>query len=307
MTPDEFTNQEFFLDVGDGHSLYVHDWGKANAKIPIIYLHGGPGVGSKDRYKQTFDPTLQRVIFFDQRGCGKSEPYGSLEHNTTQDLVEDIEKIIKRLKTKRVIITGGSWGSFLALAFGIAYPQRVSGMVIQGVFTGTADELDWLSNGRFREFFPDAWDRYVATVPESRKDDPSNYHLKQILTGDFESAKASAYAYQNLEGGVIKLDNRPVPEPYETYDPTQIRLEAHYASNNCFVPDNYIKNHANKLKFPVWLVQGRYDMVCRPAAAYHLHKGLPDSKLIWTLNGHLAEHETANILRLALLQVSGDL
>src|SRR5689334_16098051 len=114
MTPDEHTNQEFFLDVGDGHRLYVHDWGKSKAKTPIIYLHGGPGNGCDDRDKREFDPKTQRVIFHDQRGAGKSTPEGSLESNTTQHLVQDIEKIAKRLSLDNFVLVGGSWGSTLA-------------------------------------------------------------------------------------------------------------------------------------------------------------------------------------------------
>src|SRR4051812_19735118 len=129
MTPDQHTNQELMLAVGDGHELYIQDWGNSTAKTPIINLHGGPGSGSANRYRKYFDPNKQRVIFFDQRGAGKSTPFGSLEHNTTQDLVEDIEKIAQKLELDTFVLAGGSWGSTLALAYGIAYPKRVAGMV----------------------------------------------------------------------------------------------------------------------------------------------------------------------------------
>src|SRR3954465_730458 len=111
MTPDEHTNQEFFIDVGDGHRLYVQDWGKANAKNPIIYLHGGPGNGCDNRDRKNFNPKLQRVIFHDQRGAGKSTPLGSLNNNDTQALVGDIEKIAEHLKLDKFILNGGSWGA----------------------------------------------------------------------------------------------------------------------------------------------------------------------------------------------------
>src|SRR5687767_6064651 len=113
MTPDAYTNKEFFIEVGGGHQLYVCDWGNPKG-LPIIFLHGGPGGESKDGYKQSFDPTKHHVIFFDQRGCGKSLPYGSLKHNTTADLIQDINKIADQVKFKQFVLTGGSWGSCLA-------------------------------------------------------------------------------------------------------------------------------------------------------------------------------------------------
>jgi proline iminopeptidase len=124
MTPDEYTNQELMLEVGDGHILYVHDWGKKDAKNPIVALHGGPGYGFSDKHRRRFDPKKQRVIFHDQRGVGKSTPKGSLEHNTTEDLVEDVEKIAKKLNLKSFIVTGGSWGTTLALAYTTSIQHR---------------------------------------------------------------------------------------------------------------------------------------------------------------------------------------
>lgn len=307
MTPDQYTVQEFFIDVGNNHQLYVQEWGSKAAKIPIVLLHGGPGNGCDDRDKIKFDPGVQRVIFFDQRGCGKSIPLGSLENNTTQDLVEDIEKIAKHLGLDKFILTGGSWGACLALVYGIAYPQRLAGMVIQGVFTGTHDDINWLDKGGFRDFFPDAWDSYLEATPQEYRNDPSSYHFKRALGDDQEAAKSSAYAYESLERSILRLDDRLSLKDYETYDPSVIRTEIHYVSNNCFLPDGYVMKHASKLTMPVWIVQGRYDMVCRPISAYLLHQKLPKSRLIWTINGHLAEHEATNILNLAHLQLQGEL
>lgn len=307
MTPDNHTNEEFYLDVGDGHELYLQDWGKKDAEIPIIFLHGGPGNGVDNRDRNKFDPGHQRVIFFDQRGCGKSIPLGSLKNNTTKDLVEDIEKIATHLKLKKFVLTGGSWGSCLALAYGINYPQRLAGIVIQGIFTGSHDEIDWLAEGRFKDFFPDVWDRYVNQTPTDYLLGPSEYHFKRALGDDKEAAKASAYAYENLEAALLRLDDRFTAKAYETYDPAAIRVEIHYLLNQCFMPDQYIFNNADKLTVPVWIVQGRYDMVCRPIIAYKLHQKLPNSQLIWTINGHIAEHEASNILRLIFLQFTGNI
>lgn len=304
MTPDAHTIQETFLEVGWGHTLYIHDWGNKSARLPIIYLHGGPGSSCKDKAKNKFEPTKQRVIFFDQRGGGKSLPYGSLKNNTTQDMVEDIEKIAIHLKLDQFILTGGSWGASLALFYGIKYPKRVAAMVIDGIWTCRKSETDWLEKGFFRTFLPDVWEKYVQTVPKEFAANPGAYHFKRILGSDAEAARQSGYAYESLEGSALALDDRFTPEDPNEYDPAGIRIEIHYIANAAFVPEGYIMKNAKKLTMPIWLVQGRYDMVCPPITAYELHQRLPNSQLIWTISGHKPEHETWNVTRSLLLQLS---
>lgn len=304
MTPDEHTIKEFYLDVGNDHELYVQDWGNPKAKMPIIFLHGGPGVGVKDRYRQPFDPNKQRVIFFDQRGSGKSLPYGELKHNTTNDLVDDIEKLADHLQLKKFVVTGGSWGSTLALAYGLAHPERVEALVLHGIFTGSKAEGEWISNGYFKSFFPDVWATYLKTVPKSHQSDPSAYHFKQAFSDNTDQAKASIFAYGNLEAGVMSLDDRFMPDSFETFDPASLKIEMQYIANNCFMPDRHILKNAHKLTMPVWIVQGRYDAVCSPSIAYELHNKLPDSNLIWTTSNHRPEHETIQVLKAILLQWS---
>lgn len=304
MTPDEHTIQEFFLDVGDGHQLYVYDWGNKKAKTPIIYLHGGPGGSCSDKAKNKFNPAIQRIIFFDQRGSGKSLPYGSLEHNTTPDLVEDIEKIARHLKLQKFVLTGGSWGASLALFYGIRYPQRVAAMVIDGIWTCRKIENDWLDKGGFRKFLPDVWQKYVDTVPRKYADDPSKYHFKRILGNDSGAARESGYAYESLESGIVGLDDRFVPENPTEFDPAGIRIEVSYITNGAFMPDGYIMKHAPKLTMPVWLIQGRYDMVCPPQTAHELVQKLPQGQLVWAISGHKAEHEIWSIAKVLLLQAT---
>lgn len=304
MNPDEFTIQETFVEVGDGHALYVQEWGNKRARVPIVFLHGGPGGSVNDGYKSTFDPTLQRVIFFDQRGCGKSLPYGSLDHNTTQHLVEDIEKIAKHLKLDKFILTGGSWGSCLALAYGLKYPKRVQAMVLRGIFTGSLAEINWLDQGRWSVFFPDVWDRYLDQTPRSHQGNPSRYHFKRVLDDDPAAAKVSAYAYENVEGALIKLDDRFTPDKYDEYDPAGIKIEISYMQNGCFMPDRHILNNAHRLTMPIWLIQGRYDMVCPPVTAYELHHKLPHSRLVWTTAGHGNDRPNYDVNRTILLQMA---
>ncbi|HSW37038.1 MAG TPA: alpha/beta fold hydrolase [Candidatus Saccharimonadales bacterium] len=306
MTPDEFTNQEFFLDVGDGHQLYVQDWGKKDTGIPIIFLHGGPGDHVKDKHKGVFDPKRQRVIFFDQRGCGKSLPYGSLKNNTTKDLVADIDKLVKHLKFDQIIITGGSWGSCLALAYAIEHPESLRSLVLNGIFTGSKAEINWLDQGRFQTFFPDVWEGYLGNTPKAHHVNPSAYHFDRILGSNEQAAKESGYIYENLEGAVMALDDRFTPEDPSEYDPTGIKIEVYYMANSCFMPERHILSNASKLKMPIWLIQGRYDAVCPPTTAYELNQKLPNSNLVWTISGHRAEHESWNLIRTILLQLTGD-
>lgn len=304
MNPDKHTLAEYFVDVGHGHQLYVQDWGKKTARVPIIFLHGGPGSSVQDKYKRLFHPTTQRVIFFDQRGCGKSLPYGSLEHNTTDDLVKDIETIADKLGIRTFIINGGSWGSTLALVFAIRHPKRVHALVMSGILTGTSSEINWLDKGKFAPFFPDVWQQYLDATPKSAHHDPSSYHFQRVLGNDPVAIKQSAYAYDCLEGGVIQLDDRVSLDDFETYDPAGMRLEIHYLSNKLFLPDNYVFKNATKLTMPVYMVQGRYDMVCPPITAYNLYNKLPKGHLIWTIGGHKDEHESWNIQRTILSELT---
>lgn len=305
MTPDQYTISEQMLDVGEGHTLYVQDWGNKAAETPIIFLHGGPGGQVKDGQKQLFDPTRERVIFFDQRGCGQSIPYGSLDHNTTADIIDDISKIADKLQLEKFILVGGSWGSALAFFYGLTHPERVAAMVLHGIWTSSKKENDWLDKGGFRTFYPDAWQRYVKSVPTEYRDDPSSYHFPRILSDDLDASKLSAYAYENLEGSAMSLDDRFTPDSLEEFDPAGIRLEVSYLTNLCFMPDRYILDNAKKLKMPIYMVQGRYDMVCPPQTAYELHQKLPDSELIWTISGHRSERESWTVIRTLLLQLSG--
>lgn len=300
MTPDEFTILETFLDVGDGHQLYVQDWGNPHATTPIIYLHGGPGRGSKNRHRSRFNPYEQRVIFFDQRGCGRSLPYGSLENNTTDKLIDDIEKIASHLKIDNFSLTGNSWGTCLALAYALKYPHRVKTMALQGIFTGSQAEMDYMDEGGFRTFFPDSWENYVNQTPESHRAHPTKYHFSRILGNDPLAARESAYIYENLEASLVSLDDRFTPGNPDEFDPNGIRIEAHYMSNGCFMDDRYILDNVHNLNMPIWLVQGRYDVICPPQTAYGVHKKALNSTLIWTVAGHANDRSSYDVMRTIL-------
>ena len=286
MTPDKYTIETFMLDVGDGHQLSVYDWGNKNSKNPIIFLHGGPGGGVRDSNKQSFDPTIHRVIFFDQRGAGKSIPYGSLEANTTDALIEDISKIADRLGLEAFTLTGGSWGTTLALLYGIKYPKRVQRMVLRGIFTATKPEHEWITKGGYNSFFPDVFERYINETPEEHRHEADSYHYRRILGDDQSESANSSIIMGKVEGSLISLDDRYVAPNEKDYDTTFMRIESHYLSNDCFIADNYILDNADAHTMPIWLIQGRYDMVCPPISAWKLHKKLTNSKLTFTMAGH---------------------
>lgn len=286
MNSDEYTLDEKQISVGDGHELYAHLWGAKNSPETIVFLHGGPGGSVSDSNKTLFNPEKQKVLFFDQRGCGKSTPYGSLHKNTTQDLIEDIQKLCDYFGIKNIVLTGNSWGSCLALAYALKYPENVARMLIRGIFTAREQEINFLLSGGWRAFFPDAWQNFVENVPEKYQANPAEYHLPRVLGEDPEAAKKSAFELLKLEGSVVKLDDRTPPLNYEEFDPAGIIIEAYYMQNKCFLPEGYILENVKKLAMPIHLIQGRYDAVCPPYTAYELHQKLPNAQLHWTLSGH---------------------
>lgn len=303
MTPDAYTNQETMLEVGDGHTLYTHDWGNQECQTPIIALHGGPGGQAKNSQREVYDPLLHRVIFYDQRGCGKSTPYGSLEHNTTQDLIDDIEKISDHFGIKKFVLSGGSWGSCLALAYGLQHPEKVAAMVLHGIFTGSAAEIDWVNKGGFQPFFPDIWDNLVESTPAAHQSDPASYHIARILGDDPVAAKESGFTFGNVEAAIMSIDDRFTPDDIDDFDIASARIENQYLSNGCFMNDDYILQHAQELTMPIWMVQGRFDMVCPPITAYHLSKIMPAAQLLWTSAGHRTDRSNFDVQRTILRQM----
>lgn len=267
------------------HTLYVQEWGNPDGEI-FLFLHGGPGGCCSDSQKTLFNTDKHRVIFVDQRGSGRSTPAGSLENNTTQSLVEDLEQIRLLLSIETWAIVGGSWGSTLALCYAIAYPSCVKNLIIRGIFLGSQAEADWLTKGGYKTFYPDVWKAFSERTPQEFRSDPGAYHNSRLNAEDTEVAKASLYAYNQVEYGLISLDDRPKITDYETFQPSSSLIEWHYVNQLCFIPNNYILNNTPKLTMPIYIIQGRYDMVCVPKFAFDLHEKLPNSTLHWTIAGH---------------------
>ena len=218
------------LDVGDGHTVYWERVGTKGAK-PAVFLHGGPGGTISPKQRRLFDPKLYDVILFDQRGCGKSTPNASLEANTTWHLVADIERLSEMCGFDKWLVFGGSWGSTLALAYAETHPERVSELVVRGIYTLTKGELDWYYQFGVSEMFPDKWERFVAPIPEAERGDMMAAYRKRLVGSDRKAQVEAARAWSLWEGETITL--LPDPETSgkfgeDDYAVAFARIENHY-------------------------------------------------------------------------------
>ncbi len=272
--------QSWFMDTGDGHRLYVEQSGNPEGK-PVVFLHGGPGGGTNPGQRRLFDPDAYHIILFDQRGCGRSTPHASVEHNTTWLLVEDIERIRESLDIDRWQVFGGSWGSTLALAYAETHPERVSELVLRGIFMLRPYELTWFYQEGASNIFPDVWERYLEPIPEDERGDlMAAYHRR--LFGDDEAARIeAARAWSLWEWSTSALRPNVEPGTDEEYL-AFARIENHYFVNKGFFdrPDQLLEN-ANRLRdIPTTIVHGRYDVICPVRNAWELHKAIPHSDLV---------------------------
>ncbi len=280
------------LAVGAGHALYVEQCGNP-AGLPAVVLHGGPGAGLTPTHRRFFDPARWHVVLFDQRGAGRSTPFASLEHNTTPDLVADLEKLRAHLGLERWLVFGGSWGSTLALAYAEAHPQRVAGLVLRGIFLGRPEEIDWLFEaGGASRIFPDKWQHFVAPVPPAARGRLLDAYWQRLTSDDPAVRRAAARAWGAWEGGVLTLEDSPESEA-EYADPTvaisMARLEAHYFRHQCFFAPNQLLREIPAIRgLPAVIVHGRYDMDCPLQSAFDLHQAWPEAEFHVVLAGHSA-------------------
>lgn len=277
------------MDVSGGHRIYVEQCGNPQG-VPVIVLHGGPGGGCSPAMRRYFDPAVYRVILFDQRGCGRSRPHASVEANTTWDLVADIEAIRAVLGVERFILFGGSWGATLALIYAITHPARVRHLVLRGVFLMTRAELAWFYGGGAGQFFPDHWERFVALVPEAERGDLVAAYHRRLFGGDLGEEIRFGRVWAAWENALASVHHDgPMGEGPADYARAFARLENHYFVNAGFLAqDGWILAQKHRIAhIPAVIVQGRYDMICPPAAAWSLVKGwdLADLRII-PLAGH---------------------
>lgn len=269
------------LDVGDGHVIYWERVGTRGAK-PAVFLHGGPGGGIAPVHRQLFDPALYDVLLFDQRGCGRSTPHAELEANTTWHLVADIERLREMMGVDQWLVFGGSWGSTLALAYSQTHSQRVSELVVRGVYTLTKAELDWYYQFGVSQMFPDKWERFLAPIPPQERGDMMAAYRKR-LTGDDKAAQIeAALAWSTWEGQTITL--LPEPETSDKFGEGHFalafaRIENHYFVHGGWLEEGQLLRDAHKLAgIPGLIVHGRYDMPCPATYAWQLSKAWPDAE-----------------------------
>lgn len=268
------------LEVGEGHEIYFERVGTPGAK-PAVFLHGGPGGGISPDHRRLFDPARHDVLLFDQRGCGRSTPHASLVANTTWHLVADIERLRKHVGVERWLVFGGSWGSTLALAYAERHPERVSALVLRGIYTVTRAEIQWYYQFGVSEMFPEQWERFLAPIPPSERHDMVEAYRKRLTSSDAAAQLEAARAWSLWEGSTITL--MPNAELARVHDDANFalafaRLENHYFLHNCWLEEGQLLREAYRLEgIPGAIIHGRYDMPCPARYAYQLHKAWPEA------------------------------
>ncbi|KAL2254514.1 UNVERIFIED_CONTAM: Proline iminopeptidase [Sesamum indicum] len=269
------------LKVSDIHTIYYEQSGNP-AGHPVVFLHGGPGGGTSPSNRKFFDPNFYRIILFDQRGAGKSTPHACLEENTTWDLIKDIEKLREHLKVPEWLVFGGSWGSTLALAYSESHPDKVTGLVLRGIFLLRKKEIDWFYEGGAAAIFPDAWEPFRDLIPESERGCFVDAYHKRLNSSDKQTQYAAARAWTKWEMMTAHL--LPNEANIQRGDDDEFclafaRIENHYFVNKGFFPtDSFLLDNVEKIKhINTVIVQGRYDVCCPMMSAWDLHKAWPEA------------------------------
>ena len=272
------------LKVSELHSIYFEECGNPNGK-PVVFLHGGPGGGLQTIYRQYFDPNRWRIILFDQRGCGRSEPYAELRENTTWHLVSDIEVLREALGIEAWTVFGGSWGSTLSLAYAQKHPERCQGLILRGIFMLRKKEISWFYQEGASYIFPDAWESYLKPIPMGERGDLVAAYYKRLTSHDPKIRTEAARAWSVWEGSTSKLIPNAdlIAETGEDdFAVAFARIECHYFINGGFFDaDDQLLRDVNRIRhIPTVIVQGRYDVVCPATSAWELHRAWPESELI---------------------------
>jgi len=327
LYPEIQPYQTFFLETGSQHAVYVEQSGNPDG-IPVIFLHGGPCSGTKPDHRRFFNPELYRIILFDQRGCGQSLPFGELENNTTQDLIDDMERIRNHLAIEQWLVFGGSWGGALALLYACQHKEKVMGLILRAVFLARQQDLDWFAKEGVNRIYPEQWQRLIESVPGQSRGNLVQ-GLCDVLWGEDEVAQRRAAKEWIAWGSQVCLGNdyQPSSKGEHATEKTvkQARMELHYAKHHYFINDcadaggttprmeeveqckeqlpratrgavaeeNHILDSCGALdKIPIVIIHGRHDFVCPMEAGYSLHKALPNAEYIVLPNaGHIAQGE----------------
>lgn len=288
-----------FLAVDERHTLYFEECGNPAGK-PVVILHGGPGAGCNPKMRQFHDPSRYRIILFDQRGSGRSTPHTELIDNTTWDLVADIEKLRNYFGVDAWQVFGGSWGSTLALAYAQTHPERVTELVLRGIFMLRRWELEWFYQSGAHRLYPEPWQPYLEHIPEAERGDMMMAYHKRLTSDDDAVRLAAAQAWAVWEGATSYLLQDP--NYLDSHEDPQFALsfaciENHYFINKGFFEvDDQLLRDVHKIRhIPCVIVHGRYDVVCPVQNAWDLHQAWPEAKLIITPSSGHSALETGNI------------
>lgn len=271
------------LAVSGLHTLYYEQCGNPHGK-PVVFLHGGPGAGCNPKCRRFFDPSVYRIVLFDQRGCGRSTPHAELRENTTWDLVADIERLRQHLRIERWQVFGGSWGSTLALAYGETHPERVTELVLRGIFMLRQRELQWFYQHGCDMLYPDAWEKYLAAIPEAEHGDLIAAYHRRLASNDPAVRLAAARAWSVWEAStsfLLQNEGYVAASAGDEFALAFAGIENHYFVNRGFFEhDDQLLRNARRLHgIPAVIVQGRYDVVCPARSAWDLHRAWPQADL----------------------------
>lgn len=282
LFPEIKPNVSHSFEVDPPHVLHVEECGNPNG-VPVVFVHGGPGAGCEEYHRRFFDPEIYRIVLFDQRGCGRSTPHASLEDNTTNHLVADMEAIRARLGIDKWVVFGGSWGSTLGLVYAETHPERVLGLILRGIFLCRPQDIHWFYQEGCHRVFPDYWEYFQRPIPEEERGNMLQAYYKRLVGDDELARMAAAKAWSIWEGRCATLVPRQSVVDHFANPHTALslaRIECHYFVNDSFLEDNQIIRRARNLEgIPGVIVHGRYDMVCPVDQAWALHNAWSKAEL----------------------------
>lgn len=286
------------LKVSDIHTLYVEETGNPEG-IAVIVLHSGPGAGTDSHLRRFFDPQQYRIILFDQRGCGRSTPHLELRDNNTQCLIEDIDAIRDFFKLKDFVLSGGGWGSLLALLYAQQFPQQIKALLLHQILLGRQQDIDWFYKQNANKVYPDYWEEFISIVPENRRDNIAQYYA-ECTQGSNELAAMSAAKNwalwqarcSSLQPHLYMLDLYSDPH----FARSLATIESHYITHQYFIEDNQVIANIHKIRhIPTYIVHGRFDMITPLMNAWELHKAIPASNLRVVRDAGHSDRETGII------------
>ena len=282
LYPDCMPRASGMLRLDARHAMHWEECGNA-AGVPLLFVHGGPGGGSLPHHRRYYDPAFWRIVLYDQRGAGRSTPSAEISGNTTAHLIEDIERLREHLRIERWLLFGGSWGSTLALLYAQAYPERVLGLVLRGIFLATRSEIDWFLHGMAR-VFPEAWRDFAHFLPPTERTDLLASYYRRLTHRDPAVHAPAAQAWDRYESTCSTLLPKPNGNGRHEGDAGALaiaRIEAHYFVHDAFIESDRILANVSRLAgIPGSIVQGRYDIICPPAAADALSRAWPEAEYI---------------------------